>query len=56
MLRWVSGVRKLGRIRNERIRGTTKVEEISKKLYKRILRWYGHVRGRDDKYTVKDRW
>ena len=29
---WMSGVTKLGRIRNERIRGTTKVGEISKKV------------------------
>ena len=32
MLRWMSGVTKLDRIRNERIRGTTKVGEISKKV------------------------
>ena len=32
MLRWMSGVTKLDRIRSERIRGTTKVGEISKKV------------------------
>ena len=32
MLRWMSGVTKLDRIRNERIRGTTKLGEISKKV------------------------
>ena len=32
MLRLVSGVTKLDRIRNERIRGTTKVGEIAKKV------------------------
>ena len=32
MLRWMSGVTKMDRIRNERIRGTTKVGEISKKV------------------------
>ncbi len=32
MLRWMSGVTKLDRIWNERIRGTTKVGEISKKV------------------------
>ena len=32
MLRWMSGVTKLDRIRNERIRGTAKVGEISKKV------------------------
>ena len=35
MLRWMSGVNKLDRIRNERIRGTTKMGEISRK-YRRV--------------------
>ena len=32
MLRWMSGFTKLDRIRNERVRVTTKVGEISKKV------------------------
>ena len=32
MLRWMSGVTKLDGIRNERIRETTKVGEIAKKV------------------------
>ena len=43
MLRWISGVTNLDRIRNERIRGTTKVGEISKKVRQSRLKWYGHV-------------
>ena len=43
MLRWMSGVTKLDRIRNERIRGTTKVGEISKKVQESRLKWNGHV-------------
>ena len=44
MLRWMSGVIKMDRIRNERIiRGTTKVGEISKKVQESRLKWYGHV-------------
>ena len=44
MLRWMSGVTKLDRIRNERIRGTTRVGEISKKvqesrLYTVVVVW-----------------
>ena len=31
-VRWMSGVTKLDRIRNERIRGTTKVGEMSKNV------------------------
>ena len=53
MLRWMSGVTKLDRIRNERIRGTTKVGEISKKVQESRLKWYGHVLGREEEYVGK---
>ena len=43
MLRWMNGVTKLDRIRNERIRGTKKMGEISKKVRESRLKWYGHV-------------
>ena len=43
MLRWMSGVTKLDRIRNERIRGTTKVGEISDKVQESRLELYEHV-------------
>ncbi len=47
----MSGVTKLDRIRNERIRGTTKVGEISKKVQESRLKWYGHVLRRKDEYA-----
>ena len=50
MLRWMNGDTKLDRIRNERIRGTTKVGEISKKVQESRLKWYGHVLRREDEY------
>ena len=53
MLRWMSGVTKLDRIRNERIRGTTKVGEISKKVQESRLKWYGHALRREDEYVGK---
>ena len=53
MLRWMSGVTKLDRIRNERIRGTTKVGEISKNVQESRLKWYGHVLRREDEYVGK---
>ena len=53
MLRWMSGVTKLDRIRNERIRGTTKVGEISKKVQESRLRWYGDVLRREEGYVGK---
>ena len=40
MLRWMSGVTKVDRIRNERLRGSTKVGEISKKVQESSLKWY----------------
>ena len=49
----MSGVAKLDRIRNERIIGTTKVGEISKKVQESRLKWYGHVLRREDEYVGK---
>ena len=37
MLRRMCGVTKMDRIRNERIRGATKVGDISKKVQERLL-------------------
>ena len=51
MLRWMRGVTKLDKIRNERIRGTTKVGEITKKVQERRLKWYGHVMRREEHYV-----
>ena len=55
MLRWMSGVAKLDRIRNERIRGTAKVGEISKQVQESRLKWYWHVLRREDEYVGKSR-
>ena len=41
---------RLDKIRNERIRGTTKVVEALKKVQERRLQWYGHVKRRDGQY------
>ena len=48
MLRWMRGVTQVDRIRNERIRGTIKVEELSKMVQERILQWFRHVKRRDE--------
>ena len=53
MLIWMSGVTRLDRIRNEIIRGTTEVGEISKKVQESRLKWYGHVLRRKDEYVGK---
>ena len=54
MLRWMSGVTKLGRIRNDKIRGTTTVVEISKKVQEGRLKWYGHIK-KTDRQTDRKR-
>ena len=51
MLRWMCGVTKVGEMGNERIRGTTKVGEIAKKVEERRLKWYGHVMRREEHYV-----
>ena len=48
MLRWMCGVTKLDKIRHEGIRGTTKVEEITKNVQEIWLNWYGHVMRREE--------
>ena len=53
MIRMMCGVTKLDKIRNERIRGTTKVGEITKKVQERRLKWYGHVMRREEHYIVR---
>ena len=54
MLRWMcAGVTRLDEIRNKKIRGSTKVAEISKKVQERRMRWYGHVTRRDEECVGK---
>ena len=48
MLRWMSGVTREDRIRNEYIRGSTKVVEISKKVQEGRQIWYGHLMRREN--------
>ena len=48
MLRWMWRVTKQDNIRNERIRGTTKVGEITKNVQERRSNWYGPVIRREE--------
>ena len=41
----------MDRIRNERIRGTAKMGEISKNVQERMFKWYGHFKRRDEQYV-----
>ena len=40
-------------IRNEHIRGTTRVVQASKKISEKRLKWYGHVRRRKEEHIVR---
>ncbi len=51
MISWMCGVTKLDKMRNERIRRTTKVGEITKKVQEMRLKWYGHVMRREEHYV-----
>ena len=50
MLRWMCGVTRKDKIRNEHIRGTTRVAQASKKITERRLNWYGHVMRRNGEH------
>ena len=51
MLRFSLGVTRLDRIRNEHIRGTAHVRRFGDKAREARLRWFGHVRRRDEEYV-----
>ena len=50
---WLRQLMYVYKIRNDNIRGSTKVRDISKKVQERRVRWYGHVMRRDDEYVGK---
>ena len=54
MLRWMSGVTMKDRVKNEYIRGTIKVTDISKKIQEARLRWYGHIKRREEGHVARD--
>ena len=53
MLRWMCGVTRRDKIRNEHIRGTTRVAQASKKTTEKRLKWYGHVRRMKEEHIVR---
>ncbi|XP_049875557.1 uncharacterized protein LOC126373441 [Pectinophora gossypiella] len=50
MLRWMCGVTRLDKIRNEYVRGSLGVRDVADKLQENRLRWYGHVKRRPPEY------
>ena len=53
MLPWMCGVTRKYKIRNEHIRGTTRVAQASKKITERRLIWYRHVMRRDGEHILR---
>ena len=50
MLRWMCGVTRLDKIRNEYVRGSLGVRDVADKIQEKRLRWYGHVKRRPPEY------
>ena len=53
MLRWSMGWTRKDRVRNDKIRKSTNVERMSVKTRESRLRWFGHVKRRDESYVGK---
>ncbi|XP_022207903.1 uncharacterized protein LOC111064468 [Nilaparvata lugens] len=53
MLRWSGGVTLKDKVRNEYVRGTFKVANITNKLWENRLRWYGHVMRRSEDHMTR---
>ena len=50
MVKWALGVTRKDKIRNGYVRGTAKIA-LGDKLWNARLRWYGHVRRREEDYV-----
>ena len=53
MLRWVHGDSLREHNRNEEIRDAATVQPIATHLMQKRLRWYGHVRWRDEFHATR---
>ena len=53
MVRWALGVTRKDKIRNEYVRGTAKIAKLGEKLRNVRLRWYGHVKRREEDYDFQ---
>ena len=53
MVRWALGVTRKDKIKHEYVRGTAKMAKLRDKLRNARLRWYGHVKRREEGYVGK---
>ena len=54
MCRWASGHTLRDHVKNDEIRERLKVENITERCRKARLRWFGHVKGRDNVQTTSE--
>jgi hypothetical protein len=53
MLKWMCGVTRMDKIRNEYIRESLKVAPVTEKMRNNRLAWFGHVMRRDKSHMIK---
>ena len=53
MVRWALGMKRKDKIKNEYVRGTSKIAKLGDKLCNARLRWYGYVKRREEDYVGK---
>ena len=53
MLKWMCGVTRRDKVRNEQIRVTTIVVQASKKITEKRLKWYGHMSRMKEEHIVR---
>ena len=56
MLRWMMGIKRIEKIRNEEIRARADVANISEKIREARLRWLGHVARETEEDVVMRTW
>ena len=56
MLSWMMGLKRIGKIKNEEIRATEGVVNISEKIREARLRWLGHVERKTEEDVVMRTW
>ena len=56
MLRWMTGIKRIEKIRNEEVKARAGVSNISEKIREARLRWLGHVERKSDEDVVMRTW
>ncbi len=56
MLRWMTGIKRIEKIRNEEVKARAGVSNISEKIREARLRWLGHVERKTQQDVVMRTW